>query len=745
MTIAAIILSAILSVIPARDTLRIPCVMVEFMDVKFSGNGTREYFDTILNEEGYSEGIATGSVRDYFRDNSLGAFTPVFDVMGPVTLSKYRAYYGRDVIVDGVRADASADRAIAEACQFLDPDVDFSVYDKDSDGILDMILYIYAGHDQSQGGPQDAIWSHNWNMSESVVPELKNVVLDGLRMETYFCSSELRGKEGSDLSGIGVISHEFGHALGLPDFYNQVASSGASVPDVGEYALMCYGMRNNFGFTPPYLTSEERIMLGWMERGELQELQPGKQILQAVKNNTAYIIPTETEGESFILEYRDSKGWDASLPEGLVVYHRDSSATYAQRWENWKTPGSGINDNDSHPCFYIVPSYNGNRESGNLVFPGLSGAMALEPKTWKGTPSACQITCIELTPDGLSVYAQFNCGPNVNGYVRNSFGEPIEGASLLLLEGVETVSDSDGHFYLPVPENQTEPMSLRVSAPGYRDYVTSVSLMDSRVVSVPVTLRRESDAEETTLSKYNNKLRQGYYNKAGIGAVRFTPRELAPYAGNVIKEIVFYPYLLGSFSGEIYVTVDIGPRRVLTKLVEAPAYGLYFRNSIDVSEEGIVIPEGEYVYIGYGSANNGGNSFFIGTVYPGEKQNSYWSPFSLEQSSWRPLYVEKADITMNLMLQSTLSEKTGVADLGELGYAYINPGKGSPWEEGDTFELEIVRSENSEEPQSVTWFYDGEKVSGDKVVLLSGHHVLEAELEYMSGNTETLRKEFSVK
>lgn len=739
--VTAFILTVLLSAWTALDTLKVPCVLVDFTDVNFSGEGTKEYFDALLNEEGWQEGIATGSVRDYYRDNSLGSFTPVFDVYGPVTLDKYRAFYGRDVIVDGARADFAADQALAEACRALDQDVDFSQYDSDGDGVLDMIMFFYAGHDQAQGGPQDAIWSHHWNMSLSSNPELRNVVLDEVRLDAYFCASELRGKDGNDRSGIGLVAHEFGHALGLPDFYDQVSSNPKKAADPGEFALMCYGFYNNFGFTPPYLNAEERIILGWMDRENLQELQPGRQTLQAIEHNTAYKIDTQKEGEYFILEYRDSRSWDAPLPEGLVIYHVDRSADYAQRWENWKTPGSGINDNPDHPCFYIVPSFYGMKEVGNMVFPGIQMTTSIEPRDWDGNYVSCQITNIELTADGLCLYAQYDCGPNVNGYVRDVYGEAIEGASLALGDAV-TQSGEDGHFFLPVEEGQSSLMLLKVSAPGFRRFSTGISMGNSRVVSVPVTLRRESEGEDNTISKFDRELKRGYYNKPGIGAVRLTSADIAPYAGSILKEIVFYPYLLNSFQGDIYVTVDIGRERVLTRVVEMPVYGLYFKNSIDVSDAGIVLQEGMDVYIGYGSADSGDNSFFLGTVYPGQKNNSYWSPFSLERSSWTPMYVEKADITMNLMLEAEVSEQIGATDLSNLGYCYINPGKGI-WDAGDNFPLELVTPQNGPET-SVRWYYDGEQVRGS-VLLESGYHTLVAEVEYGSGVTETIKKEFNIK
>lgn len=739
--IAALILSAVLSAWTALDTLKVPCVLVQFSDVKFTDEEqTAGYFDGILNEEGYSEGLASGSVRDYFKDNSLGAFTPVFDVFGPVTLSKYRAYYGRDVIVDGVRADFAADEALAEACILLDEEVDFSRYDSNEDGVLDMVLFIYAGPDQSQGAPQDAIWAHHWEMSRSVNPEMREIMLDGVRLDSYFCASELRGKDGKDLSGIGLISHEFCHALGLPDFYDQVPSGSSKALDPGEFSLMCAGFANNFGFTPPFLGAEERIMLGWMDRESLQELQPGRQVLSAIQNNTAYIIPTQTEGEYFILEYRDSKAWDAPLPEGLVIYHVDRSEAYVPRWDNWYIPGSGINDDISHPCYYIIPSYDGLRDAGNMVFPGISETTSIEPAGWDGNYVSCQITNIERTSDGVSLYAQFDCGPNVNGYIRDVYGYPIEGASVSVGEK-EGVSDPDGHFFVGLDEDLGESALLKISAPGYRPFSTQVSFGASRVVSVPVILRRESEGEDNTISKYDPLLRRGYYNKPGIGAVRFTPPDLAPYAGSLLKEIVFYPYLLNSFRGEIFVTVDIGRERVLTRLVETPVYGLYFKNSVDVSDAGIVIPEGEDVYIGYGSSDSSDGSFFHGTVYPGEARNSYWSAFREESSSWSPMYVERADITMNLMLEAQVQEQTGVQDLSDLGCFYISPGKGS-WQEGDSFTLSLIRPENGPHVD-VRWFYDGDEVRGN-VILRSGYHILEAVLDYNSGIKETIRKEFNI-
>lgn len=48
-----------------------------------------------MTEEGYSDLYGSvGSVRDYFVQNSYGMFTPDFQVVAAVNLSKDRSYYG---------------------------------------------------------------------------------------------------------------------------------------------------------------------------------------------------------------------------------------------------------------------------------------------------------------------------------------------------------------------------------------------------------------------------------------------------------------------------------------------------------------------------------------------------------------------------------------------------------------------------------------------------------------------------
>ena len=63
-------------------------ILAQYQDVKFSSKDPKKQFWDYLNKEGYNEYHNIGSVRDYFIKNSNGKFRPIFDVYGPVTLSK---------------------------------------------------------------------------------------------------------------------------------------------------------------------------------------------------------------------------------------------------------------------------------------------------------------------------------------------------------------------------------------------------------------------------------------------------------------------------------------------------------------------------------------------------------------------------------------------------------------------------------------------------------------------------------
>ncbi|MDE6450858.1 MAG: hypothetical protein K2L23_00935, partial [Odoribacter sp.] len=115
----------------AKGSPKALVVLAEFEDVKFSTPSAQQAFSNLVNQNGYSANGATGSVRDYYRDNSLGQFDPEFVVVGPYNLGKPMAYYGKN---DAYGNDGRMVEFVKDACQMAsDNGVSLRQFDTDGD------------------------------------------------------------------------------------------------------------------------------------------------------------------------------------------------------------------------------------------------------------------------------------------------------------------------------------------------------------------------------------------------------------------------------------------------------------------------------------------------------------------------------------------------------------------------------------------------------------------------------------
>lgn len=413
-------------------------VMVEFKDLSFKIASPLQAFADMLNEVGYSDNGATGSARDYYYENSHGVFEPVFDVYGPVKLSQNMAYYGSN---DSDGNDKNPHVAVKEACEAINDSVNFADYDLDGDGEVDLVYMVYAGKGEADGGSANTIWPHQWFLSGGGI----NLKLDGKTIDRYACGSELNGS--GTIDGLGTICHEFGHAMGMPDFYDTDYATNGQGRTLMGYSLMDNGSYNNGGWTPPYLNMEERILLGWLTEADILEFpKNGAYTLESVQNNIGYKIPTDMDGEYILLECRNREGWDLDIPApGLIAYHVDKSSrkisipnvgslSAARLWSDW-TIYNSINENGSHPCFYVVASASPYDSSygmkyyadygayfymasyADLPFPGGKNVTTYAPKSWNNVPT--EITLSEIA------YANNKVSFTVSGVVNAGMDFPI--------------------------------------------------------------------------------------------------------------------------------------------------------------------------------------------------------------------------------------------------------------------------------------------------------------------------------
>lgn len=338
-------------------------ILVEYKDMKFlfGDQANAKYSDMCgqLGYTGYTFNGKTetyvGSVRDYFNDNSKGQFNQPFDVVGPVTIP----YSCKDAA-----GTSNAQTLIAAAIDAADPYVDYSKYDSDDNGEVDMVFFLFAGYGSNySGNPSGYIWPH-----KSYVYRYEGRP-DGMRMGVYACSVERCGLEGAQtIDGIGTFCHEFSHVLGLWDEYDtDYDGSGGQSAHPGAWSVMAGGSYNNNGRSPVGYSLFQRYWMGFTNPEEIAKT--GAYTLDPLyESNEGLVLPSPNDNEFFTLEYRlRDKRWERYLPgSGMLIYRVDFTDTKPWNYNQ-------VNANPDHMYLELLRANNqGSNASDRDPFPGRS-------------------------------------------------------------------------------------------------------------------------------------------------------------------------------------------------------------------------------------------------------------------------------------------------------------------------------------------------------------------------------------
>ena len=339
--------------LPTSGSPRIAVLLVEFSDMEFRIDNPKAQFETYLNttekrpQQDYYENFS--SVRQYYIDMSFGKFSPQFDIYGPYKLGKSYKTYGA--------GNDNTNQLTIDACSAADNDIDFSNYDSDGDGYVDLVYIIYAGYgENSSGNSRNYIWPQSSVASSSKLYDGKYLGRYGVNNELYGSESD-KDENGLRIDGIGVFCHEFAHSLGLPDLYATYDSQSSECCDmgVGYYGLMDSGEYTFYGFRPTALNCWEKAQLGWIEVEELTTPCDIK-LTTVEKGGKAYVIRNEANRkECYMLEQIDNTDnnlWNRyTFGNGMLVYHIDYDETL---FSVSTFIGNRVNYELGHPHFALV-------------------------------------------------------------------------------------------------------------------------------------------------------------------------------------------------------------------------------------------------------------------------------------------------------------------------------------------------------------------------------------------------------
>jgi len=378
------------------DTFHVPLILVEFPDAYATYDSS--YFNLIMNQPGYTHlnYDNTGSFRDFYQEISYGQFLPIAEVSDWFMAPNEHDYYSYN---NGYEAVRQLVRAMVDSLE--ESGFDWSGFDNDGDGYVDALNLVHQGPGAEEGDYSN-IWSHKSSLGNLAV------TYDGVTISSYNMNPEIQG---GNIVAIGVLAHEFGHALGLPDLYDtDYSSSGA-----GKLALMASGSWGTSGNSPWYPSTMVgwcKNELGWVNIVEIEDDQDGISLHQSYSNNDIIRVNhSQVPEEYWLIENRQKIGSDTLMPSaGLAIWHINDNI--AQGWAvNNNEPYYGVGLEQADGLFALE---NGGPSDGADPYPGITDnrefSHASNPNTTSlyGVPSMVRIDNISDPGEFMNFDVAYN-------------------------------------------------------------------------------------------------------------------------------------------------------------------------------------------------------------------------------------------------------------------------------------------------------------------------------------------------
>ena len=233
----------------------------------------------------------------------------------------------------GWEQTAASQYIAAAAVAAADADVNFAAFDTNlpPDGVISAnelhVIIVLAGYEGSYGNtPPPKTWRHHWFMNPGVT-------LDGVKLLDKNSGGGYSMVGELDSTGAmiqyGLICHEMGHDLGLPDLYDPTQRSEG----IGEWGLMGSGDwcgTASPGDCPVHLDPWCKNRLGWLPYTVVPAGDLTAANIPQVETWPTSVYQLWSRGipglEYFLVENRQRTGYDRGLvrkepADGLIIWH----------------------------------------------------------------------------------------------------------------------------------------------------------------------------------------------------------------------------------------------------------------------------------------------------------------------------------------------------------------------------------------------------------------------------------------
>lgn len=350
---------------------KILVLLARFNDSVDAAYGPEKLASKLFGKD--KDGPLPGTLSAYYKDNSYGKLVVDGSVAPWKTLSHSASYYAGAPAVGGkpcygLCENSHVAELVEEAIKQNDGSQAWQAYDndgpddvsnsRDDDGKVDFLVIVHPGKGaECTGAPAESLWSHqdllsNWTGHHPYTTKVKsksNVQHGGnIQVDDYVLVPAV-ACDGVTPIQIGVIAHEFGHSLGLPDLYD--TSRNPSSEGLGNWDLMAGGSWGGDGKSPEvpvHLSAWSKAYLGWVRpaphpqswpkaiEGQPQDVAGdiSPTTLEAYETSgDVYLVTIKSDSHStlgempnvyYLISNRQKKGFDSNLPgSGLLILRVD--------------------------------------------------------------------------------------------------------------------------------------------------------------------------------------------------------------------------------------------------------------------------------------------------------------------------------------------------------------------------------------------------------------------------------------
>jgi M6 family metalloprotease-like protein len=282
-----------------KPVYRLAVLPIEFSDVKHNdavlvADWEKALFSThVYTDKSPTGQRVYGSLNDFYLEQSCGAFRVEGKVFDWIKVKEKRNDYGNN---------NNRSALLDEALNIL----------QDRNGVdvlkgFDGIFFLYAGG-RARSNRGGLFWPHKSTFQHK-----------GSRW-SYFICPEMSGRDGKAMASISVMTHEFGHMLGLPDLYAAPENPGSE--GLGVWCTMSTG--HGEAGKPLHFSAWCKEQLGWLKPAVIDPRKQQKLLLAPIEDSAkeCYKVLLAPDGSEYLLlENRVRRKFDADLPaEGLLIW-----------------------------------------------------------------------------------------------------------------------------------------------------------------------------------------------------------------------------------------------------------------------------------------------------------------------------------------------------------------------------------------------------------------------------------------